>query len=290
MPIFAHEENPLNDQEWENIKTVVINVARRRLIGRRIVDLHGPLGPGIQTIVHDHFAGTTMGRIGLLGEEESDPVRSVRRESGIIPIIYKDFILHWRDIETARQTGTSLDVAAAAGAAAFCADAEDDLIFNGNPEMGYEGLMVVEGRQVITRRDWTQSGNPFQDVVDATQALVEHGFYGPYAMVISPRLYTQMHQVHPGTGVLEIEHIRQLVTDGVYQSPLIRDGFGLIVSTGAANFDLAVAQDLTVAYLGAEHMNHPFRVFESVYLRIKRHGSICTLEPGVPDTKPARKR
>jgi hypothetical protein len=47
---------------------------------------------------------------------------------------------------------------------------------------------------------------------------------------------------------------------------------------------------LTVAYLGAEHMNHPFRVFESVYLRIKRHGSICTLEPGSSDTKPAKKR
>ncbi|HJQ24096.1 MAG TPA: family 1 encapsulin nanocompartment shell protein [Blastocatellia bacterium] len=290
MPIFAHEENPLNDQEWENIKSVVINVARRRLIGRRIVDLHGPLGPGVQTIVHDHFAGTTMGRIGLLGEEESDPVRSVRRESGIIPIIYKDFILHWRDIETARQTGAPLDVAAAAAAAAFCADTEDNLIFNGNPEMGYEGMMVVEGRQVITRRDWTEAGNPFQDVVDATQTLVERGFYGPYAMVVSPRLYTQMHQVHPGTGTLEIEQIRQLVTDGVYQSPLIRDGFGLIVSTGTANFDLAVAQDLTVAYLGAEHMNHPFRVFESVYLRIKRHGSICTLEPGTAETRPSRKR
>jgi uncharacterized linocin/CFP29 family protein len=116
--------------------------------------------------------------------------------------------------------------------------------------------------------------------VDATQALVQNGFFGPYALVVSPTLYTQMHQVHPGTGVLEIEHIRQLITDGVYQSPLLQDGYGMIVSTGAQNFDLAVAQDLTVAYLGAEHMNHPFRVFESVYLRIKRHGSICTLEPG----------
>jgi uncharacterized linocin/CFP29 family protein len=285
MPIFAHEENPLSDQEWENIKNVVINVARRRMIGRRIVDLHGPLGPGIQTIVHDHFAGTTIGRVGLLGEEDADPVRSVRRESGIIPIIYKDFILHWRDIEMARQTGTPLDVAAAAAAAAFCADAEDDLIFNGNLEMGYEGLMSVEGRQIVVRRNWAEAGNAFQDVVDATQTLVEQGFYGPYAMVVSPRLYTQMHQVHPGTGVLEIEHIRQLITDGIYQSPLIQDGYGLIVATGAANFDLAVAQDLTVAYLGAEHMNHPFRVFESVYLRIKRHGSICTLEPPAVDPK-----
>src|ERR1044072_9885328 len=119
MPIFAREENPLNDREWENIKNVVINVARRRMIGRRIVDLHGPLGPGIQTIVHDHFAGTTIGRIGLLGEEESDPVRSVRRESGIIPLIYKDFVLHWRGIESVRQTGAPPDTSAAAGAEAL---------------------------------------------------------------------------------------------------------------------------------------------------------------------------
>ena len=293
MPIFAHEENPLNDQEWENIKTVVIEVARKRLVGRRVVDLHGPLGPGVQTIVHDHFAGTTIGRIGLVGEEESDPVRSVRRESGIIPLIYKDFILHWRDIETSRQANTPLDVAAAAGAAAFCADAEDDLVFNGNAEMGYEGLMVVEGRHILARSDWEEAGNAFKDAVEATQALVQAGYYGPYAMVVSPALYAQMQQVHPGTGVLEIEHIRQIITDGVYQSRLVRDGFGMVVATGAQNFDIAVAQDLTVAYLGAEHMNHPFRVFESVYLRIKRHGSICTLEPtaqkGVTSKKPGRK-
>jgi len=289
MPIFAHEENPLSETEWENIKNVVIEVARKRLVGRRIVDLHGPLGPGVQTIVHDHFSGTTIGRIGLLGEEESDPIRSVRRESGIIPLIYKDFVIHWRDVETARQTGAPLDTSAATGAAAFCADAEDDLIFNGSEEMGYEGLMVVESRNVITRRDWTEAGNAFKDVVDATQTLVQAGFYGPFAMVVSPELYTQMHQVHPGTGVLEIEHVRQLITDGVYQSPVIQNGYGMVVATGAQNFDLAVAQDLTVAYLGAEHMNHPFRVFESVYLRIKRHGSICTLEPGT-EKKTTRKK
>jgi uncharacterized linocin/CFP29 family protein len=288
MAVFAHEENPLSDQEWESIKQTVIEVARKRLIGRRIVDLHGPLGPGVQTIVHDHFAGTTIGRLGLLGEEESDPIRSIRRESGIIPLIYKDFIIHWRDIETSRQTGAPLDTSAAAGAAAFCADAEDDLIFNGYPEMGYEGLMIVDGRNTLKRRNWAEAGNAFKDVVDATQMLVKAGFYGPYAMVVSPWLYSQMHQVHPGTGVLEIEHIRQLVTDGVYQSPLIKEGYGLIVATGSQNFDLAVAQDLTVAYLGAEHMNHPFRVFESVYLRIKRHSSICTLEPAEETTTQKR--
>jgi uncharacterized linocin/CFP29 family protein len=279
MPIFAHEDNPLTDQEWERITSVVIEVARERLVGRRIVDIYGPLGPGVQTIVHDHFAGTTIGRISLLGDDETDPIRSVHRESGIIPLIYKDFAIHWRDIETSRQTGAPLDTSSAAAAAAFCADAEDDLIFNGDGNLGYEGLMVVDGRQTLKRRNWAEAGHSFQDVVDATQILIQAGFYGPYAMAVSPILYSQMHQVHPGTGVLEIEHIRQLVTDGVYETPLIKDGHGVLVATGSQNFDLAISQDLSVASLGPENMNYPFRVFESVYLRIKRHGSVCTLEP-----------
>ena len=279
MSVFAHEENPLDEREWEHLKQVVIGVARKRLVGRRIVDVHGPLGPGVQTIVHDHFTGTTIGNIGLLGEGgASEPMRSVRREAGIIPIISKDFVIHWRDIETSRMTGVPIDTSIAAGAAAFCADREDDLIFHGNGEMGYEGLTTVEGRIILGRSDWGVSGNAFADVVRATEALVGAGHYGPYALVVPPPLYSQMHRVHQGTSVLEIEHIREIVTDGVFQSPILARDRAVVVSTGAQNFDLAVAQDLTVAYLGAENMNHPFRVFESVYLRIKRHDAICTLE------------
>ena len=36
--------------------------------------------------------------------------------------------------------------------------------------------------------------------------------------------------------------------------------------------------DLISAYLGPEQMNHPFRIFESLVLRIKRPGAICTIE------------
>lgn len=279
MPVFAGDDNPLTQSEWQDLNSVVTDIARKRLVGRRLIDIYGPLGAGIQTIVHDYFDGTTIGRIGLLGEEGSDPLRPVRRQSGIIPLIYKDFLLHWRDIEFSRQTGSPTDTSAAAGAAAFCADAEDDLIFNGEAGMGYDGLFTVSGRHTLARRDWANTGNAFQDVVDGTRILSEAGFYGPYGLIVNPVLYSQMQQVHTATGVLEIDHIRKLVTDGVFQSPLVGEGFGAIVATGSQNFDLAVAQDLTVAYLGPDKMNHPYRVLESIYLRIKRPGAICTLEP-----------
>jgi uncharacterized linocin/CFP29 family protein len=52
--------------------------------------------------------------------------------------------------------------------------------------------------------------------------------------------------------------------------------------------DLAVAMDMVAAYLGASRMNHPFRVLESLLLRIKHPDAICTLEgPGTASAPPA---
>jgi uncharacterized linocin/CFP29 family protein len=89
MPDFSDDDNPLTDAECQEVNSVVVDTGRKRLVGRRLIDIYGPLGPGIQTIVHDYF-DNTIGRIGLLGEEESDPLRPVRRQSGIMRLIYKD--------------------------------------------------------------------------------------------------------------------------------------------------------------------------------------------------------
>ena len=32
MAVFAHEENPLDEREWEHLKSVVIEVARRPVV------------------------------------------------------------------------------------------------------------------------------------------------------------------------------------------------------------------------------------------------------------------
>jgi uncharacterized linocin/CFP29 family protein len=98
--------------------------------------------------------------------------------------------------------------------------------------------------------------------------------------VLSPRLFSLLHRIFEKTGVLEIETIRQLAPDGVFQSNRLRGETGVVLSTGRENLDLAVAMDMVTAYLGASHMNHPFRVLESLILRIKHPDAICTLEGG----------
>lgn len=282
LDFLGHHENPLRPEEWERLNETVIQVARRSLVGRRFIDLYGPLGAGVQTVPHDQFAGVEKGAVDLVGEVETTPVFSDRRTFKTIPLVYKDFLLHWRDIEAARNNSMPLDVSAAAGAAAFCAMREDELIFYGDEKLGYEGLMTANGREQMALTNWVEAGNGFRNVVEATERLNANGHFGPYAMVVSPRLYALLHRIYEKTGVLEIQTIRELIVDGVYQSNRLRGDVAVVVSTGRENLDLAVAMDMAVAYLGAERMNHPFRVLESVLLRIKHPDCICT----IGDVKP----
>ena len=279
MPDFlGHAENPLREDEWARLNETVIQVARRSLVGRRILDIYGPLGAGVQTVPHDEYTGVSPGAGDIVGEQETASVFTDARKFKTIPIIYKDFLLHWRDIEAARLHNMPLDVSAAAGAAALCAQQEDELIFYGDPKLGHEGLMNAAGRLTAPLGDWSAPGAGYLSIVEATRKLNESGHYGPYAVILSPRLFSMLHRIFEKTGVLEIETIRQLASDGVFQSNRLRGDSGVVVSTGRENMDLAVAMDMVAAYLGASRMNHPFRVLESLILRIKHPDSICTLE------------
>lgn len=278
---------PLRDEDWQQIDTLVVEVARRQLVGRRIIPVFGPLGAGAQDVDYDVFTGTDEAVVSTLGES-TDPVRARRRVHEHLPMIYKDFLLYWRDIESSRMLGTPIDLGAAAAAASFCAQKEDDLIFNGNDELGYPGLTTVEGRQTIKAGDWDVPGTAFNDIVAATRNLLAEGFFGPYAVVLNPVAFSQMQRVYANSGVLEINHVREIATGGVFQTPILRDKIGLVVSLGIQNFDIAIGQDLITAYLGPEKMNHPFRVMESLVLRIKRPGAVCTIEGSAP--RPPRKK
>lgn len=146
-------------------------------------------------------------------------------------------------------------------------------------KLGFEGLMNARGRGVVKLTAWDEAGSGFSNILAATEKLLSGHHYGPYALVLSPDRFAQLHRIYERTGTFEIDSIRKLVTDGVYQSSVLKPDSAVVLATGRGNLDLAVALDLSVAYLGSERMNHPFRVVEAVALRIKHPDAICTLEP-----------
>lgn len=275
---LLESDNPLTSDERRRLTATIIDVARRSLVARRFMDLYGPLGAGVQAVPHDEYTGVSKGALDLLGEQETQPVFTDVRRFRTIPILYKDFLLHWRDVEASRSHTMPLDVSAAAGAAALCAQKEDELVFYGDAKLGVEGLLTATGRHISPLNDWSLPGTGFSNVVDATERLQRAGHFGPYAVVLSPRLFALLHRIYEKTGVLEIQNLRDLVGGGVHPSNQIRGDLGVVVSMGAENLDLAVALDMTVAYLGPSRMNHPFRVLEALLPRIKHADAICTME------------
>lgn len=246
--LLMRDDAPLTEEEWEHLDSAVEGAARQFLVGRRFIELSGPFGEGAEVVP--------------VGADEN-------RRQVPLQIIHSDFHLVWRDVAANRQLHMPLDLGPAARAAFACAQDEDELIFG--------ELLSLKGRNTVSLLDWGETGNPFQNVVDATQALVEDGFFGPYAVILSPALYNQTQRYGKGMR-LEGQLITDVAKGGLFQSPVLKADEGLVVSMGKFNLDLAIGQDLVTAYMGNQEMNHLFRVFETIALRVKRPEAVCTFE------------
>ena len=278
-PGFAEitSEIQIGHEDWEKLQRTVHETIERHLVGRKFVEVYGPLGKGVQCVPLDTYAIPSWASIDMLGES-NEAIHPQKRDIAHIPLIYKDFWLFWRDIEASKKCETPLDVSIAVGAAMSAAAREDDLIFNGLPEMGIAGLLSVNGRNILKLSDWSVIGNGFQDVVSAVEKLRSTGFFPPYALVVSPRLYALLHKVYERTVKLEIDGVKELVRGGVHQSPVFKKDVALVVAMGRQNLDLAVGTNFKAEYWGPQDLNHRFRVVGSSVLRIKCPQAICTLE------------
>ncbi len=278
MNFLDRQSAPLTEEDWERLDHAMVKTARGMLIGRRTIPVLGPLGPGVSTVPYSVYGGKTPTGIDMNGENGEVSVRAEGRQTVNLPMIYKDFKMVWRDVETDRKLGIPLDVSAAVAAANDVAVQEDDLIFNGHRDLGLEGLLGAKGRQKIKFKGWEESGNALADVVQAVGALADAGHYGPFAMVVSPKLFGRMVRVYGNTGRLELEQVKAMLTGGVYFSNVIKGDKAVVLATGSQNLELAVGQDLVTGYLGPTNLNHEFRVLETAALLIRRPAAICTIE------------
>lgn len=278
MDILDRQSAPLTPEEWSRIDDAVVNTARSMLVGRRVINILGPLGAGVYCMPYSVFNGKSRAGIDMVGENVDQVVEPDCRATINLPILYKDFKILWRDVEADRHLGIPLDVSTAAVAANFVAVQEDSLIFNGNAELGHEGIFTATGRQKITIGSWEKSGGALADAVKAVGALAAAGHYGPYAMIASPVLYGSMVRVYASTGMLELDQVKALVSGGVFPSNVVSGRKAVVLALGQQNLSLALGQDMITAYLGPESMNHMFRVLETAALLIRRADAICTLE------------
>lgn len=271
-------ETPLTPEQLELLQQEIVREAKRTLVGRRLLGVYGPLGAGLATVTVEQYVPDEDAEIDFLGKTDPKPIVGAIETVLRVPILYKDFVLHWRDVSFAKKLGAPLDASRAIRAAHAVADREDTLLFNGDAALGIEGLLGARGRCTVKKTDWKKYGNFYRDVVRATETLLEHNHHRPFALAVSAQDYARLVQQLEGQFAPEVDAISRLCDDGVFNSPAIPEGKAVLLSTGDQNFDVAVTEDLSVTFLGERDQDYPFRVYECLALRVKRPRAICTIE------------
>ncbi len=270
MDLLMRDDAPLSSEAWETVDRVVVETARRYLMGRRLVPLFGPLGAGLPVVPANHLSGFEPG--GTVMADACDLLALCQLE--------QDFRLTYRELETAQRLGIPLDMAAPAAAAYRLALAEDAVVFGGCEGCGARGLLNWPGGQTVKGSSWAKAGSIFADIVKAIGALNAGGFPGPYAVALSPATYASAFRpMGPGEQI-EMSLINDIAKAGVVSSQALGDKQLLVLEAGSLNMDLAVGADMRTAYLGPVGLDHDFRIYETVALRVKRPGSIAVVTAG----------
>lgn len=266
MEYLNRHAAPFGDDVWARINRAAVAAARDILTGRRFLEVDGPYGIGLTSIEvgHDDYCR----------QPGPDAAGAVLGRAISVPILRKDFRLSIRRVAAHHDMQQPLNLTPAEDAAEAVAVREEEFIYTGQPDFGLHGLLNVEGRGHHPGGDWADVDQALNDVLAAVNILDLHGFRGPYALVLSPRLYNGLFRRYAGTTMLQLEHLRRLCRRGVYKAQI--DG-GVLVDPRVGK--LIIGQDLMTGFVGQDGVHYQLYVTESVVLRLDEPRAVCTIRP-----------
>ena len=269
MDYLARESSPFENDFWRNIDKTVIETASRTLIGRRFLNIYGPLGSGTISVQYDKNNREEVFENGI--------VKTSGRKSVELPQLYEDFTLLWRDIENNEKNKLPLDLSVVSFAAQNLANIEDNLIFYGNEFLSVEGILNAKGTQKLKLSDWGAGENPYKDIVKAINMITEKGIVGKITLCLNRGLYFDLQRIQQGTGMTEAQRISSMIGN-LFNVSVIKDKKAAVICAEPQYIDLAIGIDMATAYLEQKDLNHSFRIMETVLPRIKEPNAIVVLE------------
>ncbi|MDD1713999.1 MAG: bacteriocin family protein [Methanoregulaceae archaeon] len=260
LKYLGREDAPIAPETWKLLDTIMVDAAKTILTGRRLLNIEGPYGLGLK--------GFPL---------EDCTVSECRLVSRFVPVhmISRNFVLGVRDLVAYEQTSLPFFPAQLKQAAITVAQMEDSIIFEGTAES--PGLLSAEGVNAQKLASWNTVGKAADDVIQAMITLDEAGYHGPYALALSPARFNLLYRRYlQGIGT-ELEHIRTIVTEGVFKAPVMKSG-GVLLATGKKYASLPLGQDMAAGFVGPMGDSFEFSVSESLALLIREPASICVLK------------
>jgi uncharacterized linocin/CFP29 family protein len=260
LKYLGRNDAPIAPETWKLLDSIMVDAAKTILTGRRLLHIEGPYGLGLK--------GFPL---------EDCTVSECRLVSRFVPVhmISRNFVLGVRDLVAYEQTGLPFFPAQLKEAAITVAQMEDSIIFEGTAES--PGLLSAQGVNNQKLASWNTVGKAADDVIQAMITLDEAGYHGPYALALSPARFNLLYRRYlQGIGT-ELEHIKTIVTEGVFKAPVMKSG-GVLLATGKKYASLPLGQDMAAGFVGPMGDSFEFSVSESLALLIREPASICVLK------------
>ncbi|MBK1701287.1 family 1 encapsulin nanocompartment shell protein [Thiococcus pfennigii] len=250
---------------WTRIDAAAIGAARDRLTARRFLDLEGPFGIGLTSV--------EIGDEAVVNEPDGELAGTVGSRSIPVPMLQQPLALSIRRVEGHLRLGLPLDLRPVEAAAEAIARREEQVIYQGIPELGLEGLMTANGRSSVPCGDWSEVEQAIGDVLAAVNRLDANGYVGPYALALSPVRYNALFRRYQCSDMLQLDHLQRLCEAGLFKAPI--DGAVLV---DARVGDIKIGQDIQVGYSSNDGTYFRLVVSESLVFMLDEPEAICTLE------------
>jgi uncharacterized linocin/CFP29 family protein len=236
MNDLHRELAPISEAAWEEIEDEAKRTLKRRLAGRRLVDVSGPHGPA--------YSSVSTGRVGPLGQPPVPGVEAAARIVQPLIEVRVPFVVDRTEVDAVGRGAKDADWTPVKEAAIKAAQAEDTAIFDGYPAGGITGINQATENPVLTITD----DYPLYPgvVAEALNHLRTEGVEGPYAIALGPRCHTGLTETAVG-GYPVIQHVRRLIDGPIVWAPAVSGA--VVLSMRGGDFELVLGQDLSIGYL-----------------------------------------
>jgi len=258
--LLGRGDAPVSAETWELLDSTMVEAAKGILAGRRLLGISGPFGLGLKAVP----MSDGKGRKGFITSELVP-----------VPLIETTFCLGKRDIAGFERDRVAFDACAVATAACACATAEDALVFEGAPGIG--GLLSAKESPSVTLSAWEGTGAAADEIIAALTALDDAGFHGPYTLGLAPKRFNLLFRRYPQGEGTELDHLRTMVTGGIFKAPALGDG-GVLLAVGRQYAEIVIGQDMTVGFIGPAAENLEFSISESLVPIVHTPEAVCVLK------------
>jgi uncharacterized linocin/CFP29 family protein len=236
MNHLHRELAPISEGVWEILEHEAKTRLTTHLAARRVVDFVGPSG-------WSHSA-TNLGRTEEIAAP-SEGVSAARRRVQPLVEFRAEFHVSRIDLDDAERGAADLDLAELDEAARQISIGENVTVFHGFGAGGIRGITESTSHEPLELTDETAQYPTV--VARGTDTLRKAGIDGPYALVLSPELFTRIVETTEHGGVLLFDHLAQILGGPLVWGPGV-DG-GVLLSLRGGDFRLECGQDLSIGFL-----------------------------------------